>query len=957
MKKSLFILILVLMINSLLSQTVSKFPFLSTTTTGVEQFIKKYPQYDGRGALVVIVDSGVDMGVEGLLKTSEDKLKVIDVMDFTSQGDLYFSEISFDTTENNKTILSVNGYSIYGYDKLLVYPKDSVFYGGTIRESSQKGSYLNDLNEDGDNDDLFAFVVFKIVSDEKEEKEKVVAFIDLNGDHHIDDEKMLLDYAEKPEFFYFRNLDLKEKTSLSTFALKILWDEFKIVLHTDDNAHGTHVAGISTGYMINGQHGYNGIAPGAQVISCKIGDNRKSGGASPTGAMVKAFEYGIKKAKELNMPVVFNLSYGIGSEWEGHAEMESYLNNLFEQNRDVVVCTSAGNSGPGISSSGLPSSARGVIATGAVMTKENAESVYGAHIKEDKIFYFSARGATVMKPDVISPGAALSTVPKFSYDGNMWGTSQASPQTAGVVALLMSAIKQENLPLINSLIKRAVINSGKQMEGYKLVEQGGGIPQVEAAFNIYKKLIERKKKALPIDFIVTVDNPAERDGMAQAFLWRSGSEIEEDMQIINFNIEPIFEEYPDIRKKTSYEAYNIYSSEPWISPVKSQTYYKNFKSMNIPVKINNKYLKEEGLYSGKIYAIPKGKSNRKENIVFEGWITIVIPEKFSAKNDFHITRMEKNNKAGNLHRYYIQITSETEHLLLKLKSAGKYTYDRIYLYDPEGRKIYTSSTVNPDNKDISSSISKPDLINGVYEIVVYTMYSAKKNTSYELDIYGMPIGLASPNTSLNYTENNKPGGELKIVNNGDNLVEVDFSGKLYGIFKTKKLKVKSSDFSSYDLNIPDNINRISIKYTLPVEDYLKMTDVSIQVLNEVGDIILNSGLNYHSSTFTFTVKPGKTYYLETTAGFAKEEQVNSAWEYDLKLYYYYKKPIKISMQDKINWYSNITLVPFSERTLKFNLSEIPVILPQGFKYWGQIFYTVDRQEYIYRQNIFINPDN
>ena len=79
--------------------------------------------------------------------------------------------------------------------------------------------------------------------------------------------------------------------------MNIFLREKKVVIHYDDGAHGTHVAGIAAGWQINNQPGFNGVAPGAKVISLKIGQNA-IGGISVTGSMQKAFEYAAKYSRE-----------------------------------------------------------------------------------------------------------------------------------------------------------------------------------------------------------------------------------------------------------------------------------------------------------------------------------------------------------------------------------------------------------------------------------------------------------------------------------------------------------------------------------------------------------------------------------------------------------------------------------------------------------------------------------
>ncbi len=56
-------------------------------TTGVIEFRKAYPTYDGRGVLIGILDSGIDPGIPGLLATSTGERKILDLRDFSGEGE------------------------------------------------------------------------------------------------------------------------------------------------------------------------------------------------------------------------------------------------------------------------------------------------------------------------------------------------------------------------------------------------------------------------------------------------------------------------------------------------------------------------------------------------------------------------------------------------------------------------------------------------------------------------------------------------------------------------------------------------------------------------------------------------------------------------------------------------------------------------------------------------------
>ncbi len=124
-------------------------------------------------------------------------------------------------------------------------------------------------------------------------------------------------------------------------------DRYRLIPSRDLSGHGTAVAGIAAGRSADGL--YTGAAPEAELIVVKLGLPGNSGGVEEgfprTTEILRGVTYALRKARQLNMPLVINLSFGnsYGSH-DGSSLLERFLDNASEIGR-TVICVGSGNEG------------------------------------------------------------------------------------------------------------------------------------------------------------------------------------------------------------------------------------------------------------------------------------------------------------------------------------------------------------------------------------------------------------------------------------------------------------------------------------------------------------------------------------------------------------------------------------------------------------------------------------
>ncbi|MGF1663744.1 MAG: S8 family serine peptidase, partial [Kineosporiaceae bacterium] len=245
--------------------------------------------------------------------------------------------------------------------------------------------------------------------------------------------------------------------------------------HRDGFGHGTHMAGIVAGRGCDGvDDGFAGIAPGAGLVSVKVGDRH---GAVDVSQVIDAIGWVVAHREELGIRVL-SLSYGTDADQPYEVDpLAAAVERAWQAG--IVVVVAAGNAGPDASRLDNPASDPFVIAVG------------GAELGTDGWVPLAdtSAGDGVRNPDIAAPGRSIESlrapgsradrlhpegyVDDLRFKGT--GSSQAAAVVAGAVALLLEARPSLTPDEVKSLLRTTARPLGHEQR------LGRGLVDVAAA--------------------------------------------------------------------------------------------------------------------------------------------------------------------------------------------------------------------------------------------------------------------------------------------------------------------------------------------------------------------------------------------------------------------------------------------------------------------------------------------
>jgi hypothetical protein len=514
-------------------------------------------------------------------------------------------------------------------------------------------------------------------------------------------------------------------------------------------------------------------------------------------------DYAIRFAARRRMPLVLNLSFAVGNEIEGQARIDHLVDSVLASHPELVLTLSGGNDGPGLSTLGFPASASRALTVGAVLPGDPNQP---AKVRQEPVAYYSARGGEVAKPEILAPGAAYSTVPLWDRGAEVKsGTSMASPHVAGLVALLYSALRQEQreLPAARTT-RQALMVTARPVPGASFPDQGAGIPQLAAA---YRWL--RSGRIAP-----EIEVRAE-GGVSAAY--HAGGIREADDTLQRFTL---------VRPAGLPPAtYALRSNASWLVAPVSVTLADSVTDLT--VRYRPELLRKLGTTTGVVSGWPSdtmaGPAFRLVNT-----IAMAVPSSTGIRESSALPIL-----AGEERRIII-LADSGQPFEASATIGGRFPL-LVFLHEPSGMMLRGSQPqiAGSGQEMVSFKVDGREVVSGAYELVAVAPPTEPSSARFE--VRGAPVHFDA-----------RREGDGVVARIADDSVGGERTVRMSLVGAERRVTVTStgSDTVRTDFEVPAWASRLVVDLTMSREQWARFTDLGLTIFDSAGTQLEKAPLNY-----------------------------------------------------------------------------------------------------------------
>ncbi|MEM7387478.1 MAG: tripeptidyl peptidase II, partial [Verrucomicrobiota bacterium] len=399
---------------------------------------------------------------------------------------------------------------------------------------------------------------------------------------------------------------------------------------------------------------------------------------------------------------------------------------------EVIFVASAGNGGPALNTVGAPGgSTSAILGVGAWLSPAMMKTEYGFLDPGEGVPYtWSSRGPTrdgAWGVNFVAPGGAESPVPGWTLTRSMQahGTSMASPNATGCIALLLSALKAEKIPYQPHTIRRALENTAVPQGEWPAVDQGHGLLQVEQAYDYLKN----HQKVASIPEIRARVNQNGKEGRGVVL---EGARAEEE-STLRVSIRPVFQENQSRQVLAAFQQRLVLkTSESWLE-VPESLFLPN-QRRSIDVRIDPSAL-PPGLHTAEVCGFSAeseaaGPLFRLPVIVKR---PIPLDEDFKASSRLYL-------ESGKVVRQFFEVPRGAQEVEVHVKGFGVDSSRRIELHGQQvepGRSVQV--TGRRQSVRLSPEVNESERIfkvipGRVFELATVQSWSSPGSTEVEMTV-------------------------------------------------------------------------------------------------------------------------------------------------------------------------------------------------------------------------------
>ncbi|EHY89170.1 subtilisin-like serine protease [Saccharomonospora azurea NA-128] len=775
-------------------------PYLPTQDTKAARFSQLFPFWDGRGTTIAILDSGVDLDHPALAETSTGERKIVD----------WYTANSPDSGDGTWVRLSEETYSgtFTAQGREWTAPEGEFTFGvfdETAQDLGSGSSELEgDVNRDGDREDSWGVLV---------DTASMEVRVDLDGDGDFTDEKAMRDYKVDHDVGFFGEDD-PDTEVVDRMAFVVQTDQPGYVnIGLSAGAHGSHVAGIAAGNDLFGGK-MDGAAPGAKLMSVKACLSTPS---CTSSGLVDGVIYAAENGAD-----VVNISIGGLPALNDGNNARAELYNRIIDTYDVQLFISAGNSGAGANSVGDPSVATDALSVGSYISEATWLANYGSEsATKESLHPFSSRGPREdggFKPNLVAPGAAVATTPRWQPGGPvpgtyelppgysmLNGTSMAAPQATGSGALLVSAYKSLYGKRPDaSVLRSALTSTARFVDDIPAYAQGAGLIDTVRALDVLRSK-EHADVTTSVEVNTVLSHQLSTPDTGVGIHDREGVRVGENYT----------RTYTLTRTSGAKQPVNYRVS--WVGNDGTFSSKKTVKlPLDKPVTFDVKVKPTEaGVHSALLRLDDRrtvGYDVQTMNVVFAA-------QEFAEQDGF-TTEASGTVGRNQVQSTFVRVPEGTASLKIDMRAGGESGEGQVRFvrYDPTGIPVDSTSSLNCFNPDAgggcaggtATSRTVTDPMPGVWEIVVearrtsdaptsdWSLAMAVQGASVEPNPDVLPEAALGEPVSREYTVTNTLGA---------------FTGALTGVpldsARKERPSIGEGEVQSYDVTVPEGAGSLT----------------------------------------------------------------------------------------------------------------------------------------------------